>query len=132
MPGLLQFTKVHHSFRYEGTTQLQAVAAIKGVTTGVYLEQIKNYDSQVNEENKELQKILQGLTSDFEKISVKITEAQNNEVLDFHSRRLVEMAGNIIMDLIRSENQEKYHYMDHFDFRNLDLYKIDHPQLIID
>ncbi len=136
---------------YEGTTQLQAVAAIKGVTTGVYLEQIKHYDSQVNEENSELQKILQELTSDFEKISAKITEIQNSELLDFHSRRLVEMAGNIIMgyllvingqrddhfsnsarifiDLIRSENQEKLHYMEYFDFKNLDLYKITHPEL---
>jgi len=136
---------------YEGTTQLQAVAAIKGVTTGVYLEQIKHYDSQVNEENSELQKTLRELTSDFEKISGMITENQNTEVLDFHSRRLVEMAGNIVMgyllvinsqrdeqfansarifiDLIRSENQEKFHYMKHFDHNNLDIYKIDHPEL---
>jgi hypothetical protein len=160
---------------YEGTTQLQAVAAIKGVTTGIYLDQIRQYDSQVDENNIELQKILQEMTSDFQNISAKITETQNSEVLDFHSRRLVEMAGNIIMgyllvinldfhsrrlvemagniimgyllvinsqrddhfdnsarifiDLIRSENQEKLHYMNHFDFKNLDLYKIVQPQL---
>jgi alkylation response protein AidB-like acyl-CoA dehydrogenase len=135
---------------YEGTTQLQAVAAIKGVTTGIYLEQIKHYDSQVNDENMELQKILQELTADYEKISAKIIEIHNIEVLDFHSRRLVEMAGNIIMgyllvinsqrddhfdssarifiDLIRSENQERLHYMENFDIKNLDLYKIDHQK----
>ena len=31
---------------YEGTTQLQVVAAIRGVTTGGYLAQIREYESQ--------------------------------------------------------------------------------------
>ena len=47
---------------YEGTTQLQAVAAIKGVTTGVYLEQIKYYDAQVSDKNCEIRTKLHKMT----------------------------------------------------------------------
>ena len=130
---------------YEGTTQLQAIAAIKGVTTDVYLNQIKQYESEVIEENKELLDVLMEMTKDYEEISIKITELEETEILDFHSRRLVEMAGNIIMgylllldsqrdgkfkksaklyiNLVRSENIEKYHYINNFDSEDLELYK---------
>ncbi|VAW24367.1 Acyl-CoA dehydrogenase, partial [hydrothermal vent metagenome] len=81
---------------YEGTSQLQAVAAIKGVTTHVFLEQIKKYESEVSKENSLLKNKLQKMTDDYEAISKKIIEINNTELLDFHSRRLVEMAGNII------------------------------------
>ncbi|WP_457618114.1 acyl-CoA dehydrogenase family protein [Lutibacter sp.] len=132
---------------YEGTSQLQAVAAIKGVTTHVFLEQIKMYESEVSEENGLLKKKLQKMTDDYEAISKKIIEINNTELLDFHSRRLVEMAGNIIMgyllvlnsqrdkkfnksaelflNLIQSENSEKYNYIANFEVENLELYKLE-------
>ncbi|WP_456463264.1 acyl-CoA dehydrogenase family protein [Lutibacter sp.] len=132
---------------YEGTSQLQAVAAIKGVTTHVFLEQIKKYESEVSEENGLLKKKLQKMTDDYEAISKKIIEINNTELLDFHSRRLVEMAGNIIMgyllvlnsqrdkkfnksaelflNLIQSENSEKYNYIANFEVENLELYKLE-------
>jgi len=131
---------------YEGTTQLQAVAAIKGVTTGVFLEQIKNYDNEVSEENILLKKKLQEMTTDYEAISQKVINTNNTELLDFHSRRLVEMAGNIIMayllilnsqrdagfsksaklyvNLVKSENKEKFDYINNFEVENLELYKL--------
>lgn len=131
---------------YEGTTQLQAVAAIKGVTTGVFLEQIRKYENEVSEENGKLKSVLQIMTADYEEICKKVLETENNELLDFHSRRLVEMAGNIIMsyllvlnsqrdekflksakifiNLARSENRERYDYILNFDIDNLELYKI--------
>lgn len=131
---------------YEGTSQLQAVAAIKGVTTGVFLEQIKNYESKVSEENITLKIKLQEMTTDYEAISKKVTDTNNTELLDFQSRRLVEMAGNIIMgyllilnsqrdekfsksaklyvNLVKSENKEKFDYINNFEIENLELYKL--------
>ncbi len=136
---------------YEGTSQLQAVAAIKGVTTHVFLEQIKKYDNEVSEEKGLLKKKLQKMTDDYEAISKKIIEINNTELLDFHSRRLVEMAGNIIMgyllvinsqrdekfnksaelhlNLIQSENSEKYNYIANFEVENLELYKLHHTEV---
>ncbi len=130
---------------YEGTTQLQAVAAIKGVTTGVYLDQIRKYDLEVLDENIHFKKKLQAMTAIYEEISLKVIEMDSSEQLDFHSRRLVEMAGNIIMgyllvlnsqrdqnfhrsaklfiNLARSENREKYEYINNFEVEDLELYK---------
>ena len=83
---------------YEGTTQLQVVAAIRHVTTGTYLSIIREYEAQpVKESLKGIHDILVGLTENFEKAVQTVTEAKNQEYLDFMARRLVEMAGNIIM-----------------------------------
>jgi 3-(methylthio)propanoyl-CoA dehydrogenase len=86
---------------YEGTSQLQVVAAIRGVTTGSYLEQIRVYEAMYLEPEMDyLRKVLIGMTSSYE-VSVKRVQAQNDgEYLDFHARRLVEMAGNIIIGYI--------------------------------
>ncbi len=136
---------------YEGTTQLQAVAAIKGVTTGIFLDQIKQYDSEVLEENDVLKYKLHAMTVLYEKIYKKVELIDNTDYLDFHSRRLVEMAGNIIMgylliinsqrdesfkrsaklfiNLVSSENQEKYDYINNFDLEDLELYKLKEPKI---
>ncbi len=83
---------------YEGTTQLQVVAAIRHVTTGIYLSLIREYEAQpVKESLKGIHDILVGLTEKFEKAVQTVTETKNQEYLDFMARRLVEMAGNIIM-----------------------------------
>ena len=137
---------------YEGTTQLQAVAAIKGVTTGVFLEQIKNYEAKVFEENVTLKTKLQEMTVSFEEITQQVIDTHHTELLDFHSRRLVEMAGNIIMgyllllnsqrdekfnksaklfiNLVSSENKEKFDYINNFNIENLDLYKLVPTELL--
>jgi len=129
---------------YEGTTQLQAVAAIKGVTTGVFITQIKQYDSEVPMDNP-LQETLRKMTADLEEATTKVHEVNDSEYVDFHARRLVEMAGNIIMgyllilnserdekfnrsaklytSLIQAENKEKFDYINNFDVQNLNLYK---------
>ncbi|SNR30678.1 acyl-CoA dehydrogenase family protein [Lutibacter flavus] len=130
---------------YEGTSQLQAVAAIKGVTTGVYFEQIKAYDAEVSDKNCEIRTKLHKMTEEYQSISQSVIELKNNELIDFHSTRLVEMAGNIIMgyllvlnsqkddkfiktarlyvNLVRSENKERFDYMTGFSVENLEMYK---------
>ncbi|HLP05378.1 MAG TPA: acyl-CoA dehydrogenase family protein [Paludibacter sp.] len=83
---------------YEGTSQLQVVAAIRHVTTGNYLKMIQNYDAQpINPEFTSLRKRLQIMTNLFEHAVTRINEIKNQEYLDFQARRLVEMAGHIIM-----------------------------------
>ena len=83
---------------YEGTTQLQVVSAIKGVTTRLCLERIKEYASmEMSPECAPLGQILEEMTNEFEKTVDFVTEKNNALFLDIHARRLVEMAGNIIM-----------------------------------
>lgn len=139
---------------YEGTSQLQAVAAIKGVTTGVFLEQIKFYDAQVSDKNCEIRTKLHKMTEAYESITSRVTEIENTELLDFHSRRLVEMAGNIIMgyllvinsqkdetfsksaklfvNLVRAENFESYNFIENFEVSELELYRVLKPEVVLE
>ncbi len=83
---------------YEGTTQLQVVAAIRGVTTGSYLARIKEYEAEViKPELETYRRILVAMTDEYEVSVKKVAEVNNNEYNDFHARRMVEMAGYIIM-----------------------------------
>lgn len=95
---------------YEGTTQLQVVAAIRGVTTGGYLERIRYYESQkVSPKLEYLKRSLIILTDEYEQAVKKVTSADDNEFVDFHARRLVEMAGHIIMSylLLNDSNRDE-------------------------
>lgn len=86
---------------YEGTTQLQVVAAIRGVTTGAYLNQIRAYEAErVSPKLEYLKRSLIILTDDYERAVKKVSAADDNEFIDFHARRLVEMAGHIIMSYL--------------------------------
>ena len=83
---------------YEGTTQLQVVAAIRYVWIGTYLNQIKAYqDEELNPELDELKARLIDMTETYEQLVVKVADTKDNEYIDFHSRRLVECAGHIII-----------------------------------
>ncbi len=83
---------------YEGTTQLQVVAAIRHVTTGTYRSLINTYAAQGYPTTLEpMAETLKQLTEAYEKAVAKVTEANEPQYLDFMARRLVEMAGYIIM-----------------------------------
>jgi alkylation response protein AidB-like acyl-CoA dehydrogenase len=83
---------------YEGTSQLQVVAAIKGVTTGVFLQQMKAYAATpVHTDMEYMKKTLADMTEEYVKAYELVHAVGDNEYLDFHARRLVEMAGHIIM-----------------------------------
>ncbi|MCL1943651.1 MAG: acyl-CoA dehydrogenase family protein [Candidatus Azobacteroides sp.] len=83
---------------YEGTTQLQIVAAIRHVTTGNYLNQIREYEKEpINPELYNLRNKLTVMTDLYEKAVIKVVETKDNEYIDFHARRMVEMAAHIIM-----------------------------------
>ena len=86
---------------YEGTTQLQVVAAIRHVTTGTYLKQIREYEKQaINPEFYSFRKRLMVMTNLLENSVARVDEIKNQEYLDFQARRLVEIAGHIIMGYI--------------------------------
>ena len=83
---------------YEGTTQLQVVAAIRHVTTGTYLNLINSYAEQpVAESLADVKEMLAGLTDTYAKAVEKVNAVGDTRFTDFMARRLVEMAGNIIM-----------------------------------
>ncbi len=86
---------------YEGTTQLQVVAAIRHVTTGTYLGRIRTYQEEpIAETFASIKEELIAMTARYEAAVEKVTAAKNSEYLDFMARRLVEMAGNIIMSYL--------------------------------
>ena len=83
---------------YEGTTQLQVVAAIRHVTTGTYLNLIKTYEAQeINASLQPLKDNLAAMTAKYEAAVAKVIEVKDANYNDLMARRLVEMAGNIIM-----------------------------------
>jgi hypothetical protein len=83
---------------YEGTTQLQVVAAIRHVTTGTYKTLIESYAAQpVRAELESIKTRLAQLTEMYNAAVAAVAEANNAAYSDFMARRLVEMAGNIIM-----------------------------------
>lgn len=83
---------------YEGTTQLQVIAAIRHVTTGTYLEKIKAYQQEeLIPELASLRQRLLIMTAKYEEMTAYVTGVQQNSFLDLCARRLVEMAGHIIM-----------------------------------
>lgn len=83
---------------YEGTTQLQVVAAIRHVTTGTYLGLIRGYEEQLTDVSLQpLKERLQAMTAKYEQAVAKVAEANGQAYTDFMARRLVEMAANIVM-----------------------------------
>ncbi len=95
---------------YEGTTQLQVVAAIRGVTTGGFLNRIRYYEAQrISPQLEYLKRSLIILTDEYEQAVKKVVGTDDNEFIDFHARRLVEMAGHIIMSylLLLDANREE-------------------------
>lgn len=83
---------------YEGTTQLQVVAAIRGVTTGAFLARIREYEAmKTDPELAFLKRALIIMSDEFEHAVNHVMAVNDNEYVDFHARRMVEMAGYIIM-----------------------------------
>ena len=83
---------------YEGTSQLQVVAAIRHVTTGTYAAKLKQYEDEAlyPADLESVFKQMVELREDYETCVERVT-AGDAEQIDFHARRLVEMAGHIII-----------------------------------
>lgn len=86
---------------YEGTTQLQVVAAIRYVTNGTYLQVIKDMmQSEVSEVMKPLKARIAPLVDLYEQAVNYVKEQGNQDVHDFLARRLYDMTAEIIMSLL--------------------------------
>ena len=130
---------------YEGTSQLQVVAAIRGVTTGSALAKIRYYEQlPVKPEHEYIRRQLVAMTEEYEKAVAQVTGVGNPEYVDFHARRMVEMAGHIIMTYLllsdarsedyahsadvflkyaAAENKMRYAYIMDFDIKDLGLFQ---------
>jgi len=136
---------------YEGTSQLQVVAAIRGVTTGLFLKQIRAYEeTAIKPEYEHLKRRLMEMTAEYENVVSIVEEvneqAEEDDYIDLQARRMVEMAGNIIMgwllllDTMRdesyaqstkvflkmayAENAEKAAYIKNFEIEDMGMFKI--------
>ena len=90
---------------YEGTTQLQVVAAIRYITNGTYLGIIKEMlEKEVSEDLKPLKARVVEMVKLYEQALDYVKQAQDQEVQDFLARRLYNMTGDIVMSLLILED----------------------------
>ncbi len=90
---------------YEGTTQLQVVAAVRYISNGTYLGIIKEMlEKEVAEELKPLKVRVEKMVELYEKAVAYVKEAENQEMHDFLARRLYNMTCDIIMSLLILED----------------------------
>lgn len=131
---------------YEGTSQLQVVAAIRFVGNGTYLKMLQDFGKrEVKAEFEYLKNMLAKMTDQYGKTVEKVQEFNDSEYIDFHSRRLVEMAGNVLTGYLllddsnrnnkysksaeifirlgRSENVQKVSFINYTNPKDLSQYK---------
>jgi len=90
---------------YEGTTQLQVVAAIRYVTNGTYLGIIKDMLARETAEEFAPLKVRVGkMAGLYEEAVNYVKAAENQEMHDFLARRLYDMTADIIMSLLILED----------------------------
>ena len=83
---------------YEGTTQRQVIAAIRYATSGFYAGVMKEFaEWQVSPEMAPLKARLDAMVTRYEEAVNTVVELKDQELTDLMARRLVEMAGYIIM-----------------------------------
>ncbi len=93
---------------YEGTTQLQVVAAIRYITNGTYLSIIKEMlENEVSDDLKSLKERVAKLIELYEAAINKVKEANDQAVHDFLARRLYNMTGDIVMSLLILDDATK-------------------------
>lgn len=93
---------------YEGTTQLQTVAAIRYVTNGAYanfLHELLAEDwSELHISNL---KCIKGMVTRFEEATERVKSFSDQETLDFLARRLMEMAAMSLMSVFLMRDAER-------------------------
>lgn len=86
---------------YEGTTQLQVVAAVRYITNGTYLAIMKEMlETPVSDNLQALKVRIAELVDLYEEALNKVNSDENQEQHDFLARRLYDMTAEIIMSLL--------------------------------
>ena len=90
---------------YEGTTQLQVVAAIRHVTTGTYLNWINSHlEGEFNPADQAVVAKLKAMAEKYAAAVEAVTAVGDTKYLDFMARRLVEVAGYSVMSILLLED----------------------------
>lgn len=93
---------------YEGTSQLQVVAAIRAVINNTYTELINGFAAMPVTPEFELAKAdLVAMTEEYETARQIVANLKSDEALDFHARRLVEMAAHVLMTYILMHDAQR-------------------------
>ncbi|MCL2434782.1 MAG: acyl-CoA dehydrogenase family protein [Lentimicrobiaceae bacterium] len=103
--GFMQDFPVERMYRdarittiYEGTSQLQVVAAIRAVINETYAALIEVFEKEeVPQEFERIKFELNTMRAYYEHAKNLVSGMNSDEMLDLHARRLVEMAAYIIM-----------------------------------
>ncbi len=91
---------------YEGTSQLQVVAAVKGIANGAYLKQIESYEARVAEmlaaapdaERQHCLEVLRKATEGYQRFYEMATvEGSTSERFEHATRALTEVLASIVM-----------------------------------
>ncbi|TVQ37476.1 MAG: acyl-CoA dehydrogenase [Spirochaetaceae bacterium] len=85
---------------YEGTTQLQVVAAIGGLTSGTINTVLDDYETEDFSHAPRLHKQLMTARNKFEKALVQIKGIEDAELVSYHARRMVEMATDLVQSYL--------------------------------
>ena len=93
---------------YEGTTQLQVVAAIRYITNGTYLSIMKEMlEAEVSDDMKALKARVEKLVALYEEAVEKVKADANQDEHDFLGRRLYNMTAEIIEALLILDDASK-------------------------
>lgn len=114
---------------YEGTSQLQVVAAMKGIASGAYLKQIEAYDAKVSasegltDDMCRMQSLLRKATDGYRRLYELVSsEGTTSERFEHSTRALTEVLSNIIMayllllDAIRATDEQRVRFLDSADY----------------
>ena len=86
---------------YEGTTQLQVVAAVRYITNGTYLNLINEMlEGECADAMKPLKERVKAMVAEYEQAVAAVKEMGDVEAHDFLARRLYDMTAEIIMSLL--------------------------------
>lgn len=94
---------------YEGTTQLQVVAAIRHVMTGTYDQLVEEYVKMpVADDLKPQLAIVEDLFAKYKEAVAKVHEINEPAYTDFMARHLVEMGGDVVMSYLLLTDATRY------------------------
>ena len=83
---------------YEGTTQLQVVAALRYVTSGVYSQYVK--DMLATLPDSESKAAISAMVEKLDAMTAHVMELKETELIDFCGRRLMESAAYSVMSTL--------------------------------
>ncbi len=107
------FRDVRITSIYEGTTQLQVVAAIGGIFSGIIFDRLDEYENNDFSSVSELYSRIQELRKHLEDSVTFVKGRNSREFQEFHAGRLVDLATDTILsyllclDAIHSERKKK-------------------------